>query len=65
MGVIEQSKSAENLKQMLYTAALEDGKKRELTSAINAHFREWLFASGNIRQIYDLQDSDQDPKATD
>ncbi|CAM6028454.1 unnamed protein product [Sphagnum balticum] len=59
------SKSAENLKQMLYTAALEDGKKRELTSAINAHFREWLFASGNIRQIYDLQDSDQDPKATD
>ncbi|CAM6049575.1 unnamed protein product [Sphagnum compactum] len=59
------SKSAENLKQMLYTAALEDGKKRELTSAINAHFREWLFVSGNIRQIYDLQDSDRDPKATD
>lgn len=45
MGVIEQSKSAENLKQMLYTAALEDGKKRELTSAINAHFREWLFGT--------------------
>ncbi|CAM6000826.1 unnamed protein product [Sphagnum balticum] len=59
------SKSAENLKQMLYTAALEDGKKQELTSAINAHFREWLFVSGNIRQIYDLQDSDRDPKATD
>jgi hypothetical protein len=49
MGVIEQSKSAENLKQMLYTAALEDGKKRELTSAINAHFREWLFGTAPLR----------------
>ncbi|CAM6051077.1 unnamed protein product [Sphagnum compactum] len=52
------SKAAENLKQMLYNAALEDNKKRHFTSAIHAHFREWLFASGNICQIYDLQGQD-------
>jgi len=43
------------LKQNLKTTMLEDGKKRELISAIHGHFRDWLFASGNIRQIYDLQ----------
>lgn len=48
-------KAAESLKQNLKTTMLEDGKKRELISAIHGHFRDWLFASGNIRQIYDLQ----------
>ena len=37
-----QCKAAENLRQSLKTAALEDGKKRELMTAIHAHFREWL-----------------------
>lgn len=52
-------KAAENLKQSLKNTPLEEGKKRELISAIHGHFREWLFASGNIRQIYDLQTLDR------
>lgn len=89
----EQCKAAENLKQSLKNTPLEEGKKRELISAIHGHFREWLFgilntnwlylylwhisplliqfdvcaneepvwvaASGNIRQIYDLQALDR------
>ncbi len=46
--VIEQSKAAENLKEMLYNAALEDNKKRHFTSAIHAHFREWLFGTVHL-----------------
>lgn len=56
-------KAAENLRQSLKTAALEDGKKRELMTAIHAHFREWLLASGNIRQTYDLQTQDSEVKS--
>lgn len=40
-----QCKAAENLRQSLKTAALEDGKKRELMTAIHAHFREWLLGT--------------------
>lgn len=39
---VAQCKAAENLRQSLKTAALEDGKKSELMTAIHAHFREWL-----------------------
>ena len=35
-------------------AALDEGRRRELQGAIQAHFREWLVASGNMRQIFDL-----------
>lgn len=52
-------KAAENLKQNLKNTPLEEGKKRELISAIHGHFRDWLFVSGNIRQIYDLQALDR------
>lgn len=52
-------KAAENLKQTLKNTPLEEGKKRELLTAIHGHFRDWLFASGNIRQIYDLQALDR------
>ena len=38
-----QSKAAENLKQSLKNTPLEEGKKRELISAIHGHFRDWLF----------------------
>ncbi len=48
MCVTEQSKAAENLKEMLYNAALEDNKKRHFTSAIHAHFREWLFGTVHL-----------------
>ena len=35
-------------------AALDEGRRRELQGAIQAHFREWLVASGNMRQILEL-----------
>ena len=35
-------------------AVLDDARKRELQAVIQAHFKEWLNASGNMRQVYDL-----------
>jgi hypothetical protein len=40
-----QSKAAENLRLNLKNANLEDGKKRELTQTIHAHFRDWLLGT--------------------
>ena len=33
---------------------LDENKKRELQSTIQAHFKEWLTNSGKMREIYDL-----------
>ena len=30
------------------------GRRRELQAAIQAHFKDWLLTSGNMRQVYDL-----------
>ena len=35
-------------------AVLDDARKRELQTVIQAHFKEWLHSSGNLRQVYDL-----------
>ncbi|XP_071686652.1 uncharacterized protein [Rutidosis leptorrhynchoides] len=43
------------VKQMLREAPLEDIRKKELSSALHAYFKDWLYASGNIRQLYCLQ----------
>ncbi|KAK8546254.1 hypothetical protein V6N13_067482 [Hibiscus sabdariffa] len=43
------------IKQVLREAPLEDNRKRELSSALHVYFRDWLYASGNIRQLYCLQ----------
>eukprot|EP00897_Mesotaenium_endlicherianum_P003018 jgi/Mesen1/2744/ME000169S01914 len=56
----ESTKTVEGLRQTLKTAVLEENKKKELTNVIQAHFKEWLFASGNIRQVYDLARLDRD-----
>lgn len=40
-----QSKAAENLRLNLKNANLEEGKKRELTQTIHAHFRDWLLGT--------------------
>lgn len=32
-------------------AQLDDERKRELHSVIQAHFKEWLLSSGNMRQV--------------
>ena len=34
-------------------ASLDDAKKRELQGVIQSYFKDWLMASGNMRQVYD------------
>ncbi|KAF5200789.1 Tbcc domain-containing protein [Thalictrum thalictroides] len=44
-----------DVKQALRDLQLEESRKRELSSALHSHFKDWLYASGNIRQLYCLQ----------
>ncbi|XP_004304384.1 PREDICTED: TBCC domain-containing protein 1 isoform X1 [Fragaria vesca subsp. vesca] len=56
--VESQERNQKNLgevKQLLREAPLEDNKKRELSTALHVYFKDWLYASGNIRQLYCLQ----------
>ncbi|CAA3015094.1 TBCC domain-containing 1-like [Olea europaea subsp. europaea] len=48
-------KNMEEIKQILRETPLEDSRKRELSSALHVYFKDWLYASGNIRQLYCLQ----------
>ncbi|KAI3471397.1 hypothetical protein Pfo_030761 [Paulownia fortunei] len=48
-------KSLVEVKQILKETQLEESRKRELSSALHACFKDWLYASGNIRQLYCLQ----------
>jgi hypothetical protein len=41
-------------------SSLSDIKRSELQGAIQAHFKEWLGASGNSRQIFDLSAIERD-----
>lgn len=53
-----QHKKHENLgevKQILRETPLDEGKKRELSCALHVLFKDWLYASGNVRQLYCLQ----------
>ncbi|XAR70016.1 hypothetical protein NMG60_11001830 [Bertholletia excelsa] len=43
------------LKQSLRETPLEKSRKRELSTAIHIYFKDWLYATGNIRQLYCLQ----------
>ncbi|XP_047333942.1 TBCC domain-containing protein 1-like [Impatiens glandulifera] len=43
------------LKQILRETQLDDSRKRELSSALHIYFKDWLYATGNIRQLYCLQ----------
>nr|XP_011468069.1 PREDICTED: TBCC domain-containing protein 1 isoform X2 [Fragaria vesca subsp. vesca] len=51
----ERNKNLGEVKQLLREAPLEDNKKRELSTALHVYFKDWLYASGNIRQLYCLQ----------
>ncbi|XP_021804291.1 TBCC domain-containing protein 1-like, partial [Prunus avium] len=56
--VASQHRNQNNLgevKQLLREAPLEENKKRELSTALHVYFKDWLYASGNIRQLYCLQ----------
>ncbi|XP_021893961.1 TBCC domain-containing protein 1-like [Carica papaya] len=48
-------KNLGEIKQLLKEASLEENRKRELSCAIHVYFKDWLYASGNIRQLYCLQ----------
>ncbi|XP_071724363.1 uncharacterized protein [Rutidosis leptorrhynchoides] len=53
-----QQKNQSNLgevKQMLREVPIEESRKKELSSALHLYFKDWLYASGNIRQLYCLQ----------
>ncbi|XP_077215073.1 uncharacterized protein LOC143849774 [Tasmannia lanceolata] len=44
-----------DIKEALRDLQLEENRKRELASALHVYFKDWLYASGNIRQLYCLQ----------
>ncbi|CAL9236580.1 unnamed protein product [Arabidopsis halleri] len=48
-------KNLEETRQSLRESSLEENRKRELTTAFHMHFKDWLYATGNIRQLYCLQ----------
>ncbi|XP_010257397.1 PREDICTED: TBCC domain-containing protein 1-like [Nelumbo nucifera] len=53
-----QQKNHQNLgeiKQALRDLQLEESRKRELSNALHIYFKDWLYTSGNIRQLYCLQ----------
>ncbi|KAM0942925.1 putative TBCC domain-containing protein [Dioscorea sansibarensis] len=44
-----------DIKQALRDLKLDESKKQDLASILHVHFRDWLYASGTIRQLYYLQ----------
>ncbi|KAJ4747922.1 C-CAP/cofactor C-like domain-containing protein [Rhynchospora pubera] len=41
--------------QTIRSLQLDENKKRDLACALHAQFKDWLYSSGNIRQLYCLQ----------
>lgn len=53
-----QHKNQNNLgeiRKLIHEASLEESRKQELSSVLHVYFKDWLYASGNIRQLYCLQ----------
>ncbi|MCD9638865.1 hypothetical protein HAX54_023025 [Datura stramonium] len=48
-------KNLEETKHMLKETDLDESRKREVATALHVCFKDWLYASGNIRQLYCLQ----------
>lgn len=44
-----------DIQQAIRDAQLEESRKQELACALHVHFKDWLYGSGNIRQLYCLQ----------
>jgi len=49
-----------DIRTLVRDSSLSDIKRSELQGAIQAHFKEWLGASGNSRQIFDLSAIERD-----
>ncbi|MCO5593137.1 hypothetical protein L7F22_047143 [Adiantum nelumboides] len=56
----QRNKAVDALRNTLKSVPMDESRKQDLSQAINVHFREWLYATGNIRQLYDFQDSEKD-----
>lgn len=54
---------ASHVRAAVKSANLEDGKKKVLMSAIQAHFKEWLHSTGNMSQVYHLARAERDEAA--
>ncbi|XP_018486574.1 uncharacterized protein LOC108857136 [Raphanus sativus] len=48
-------KNLEETRRSLRETPLEENRKKELSTALHVYFKDWLYASGNIRQLYCLQ----------
>ncbi|CAN4118601.1 unnamed protein product [Withania somnifera] len=48
-------KNLEETKNILKDTDLDESRKREIATALHVCFKDWLYASGNIRQLYCLQ----------
>ncbi|XP_051194261.1 uncharacterized protein [Lolium perenne] len=45
----------EDTQKTIRELQLDENRKKELSSALHAQFKDWLYATGNIRQLYCLQ----------
>ncbi|KAI5079468.1 hypothetical protein GOP47_0004947 [Adiantum capillus-veneris] len=52
----QRNKAVDALRNTLKSVPMDESRKQDLSQAINVHFREWLYATGNIRQLYDFQE---------
>ncbi|PRW18405.1 TBCC domain-containing 1 isoform A [Chlorella sorokiniana] len=60
----QKMQGAAQVRAAVKAAELEEGKKKELMAAIQAHFKEWLQATGAMRQVYDLARAERDEGAS-
>lgn len=56
----QRNKALDALRNTLKNAQIDDTRRQDLSQAIHVHFREWLYGSGSIRQLYEFQDSERD-----
>jgi len=47
--------SLDDIQKNIRELEIDDNRKKELACALHAQFKDWLYASGNIRQLYCLQ----------
>ncbi|CAN4109269.1 unnamed protein product [Withania somnifera] len=52
---LRNQKNLEETKNILKDTDLDESRKREVATALHVCFKDWLYASGNIRQLYCFQ----------
>jgi len=50
-----QHASLEDTQKNIRELEIDENRKKEFACALHAQFKDWLYASGNIRQLYCLQ----------